>query len=650
MKSFTDNRQKKNPVYLIIWLIVIIIITFIVFSPGLQNDLVNWDDYGYIKDNSLLRSITWNNAIDLFSTKTVVMGNYHPLTILIYALEYKIAGPVPFIYHIVNILLHLANIILFAWLMWLLTKKYYAVVFASVLFAIHPMRVESVIWASELKDVLYTFFLLLALIFYVRFLKGNNRKVIILYVITLILFIFSLLSKAQAVVFPLLLFLTDYWFNKRITIKSLTLKLPFIVLSFVFGLIAIGSQATSLTSERLVFLPFSDRILVAGYNISAYLYKLIMPYNLSCFYRYPLRDDYSAIYAGCIILLIIITFLVIRLRNNKTIMFGALFFLFTIFIVIQLLSIGNSIIADRYTYLPYAGLFFVIGNELDTLLAKSFKFRKAVMVLFVLQSIIFAYITFIRAKTWKNGETLWEAAIKNDPGNALAYNNLGNYYLDINENNKAIEALEKSVQYGQHHSGVYNAYYGLGRAFKRTGKPEKAVQYFDKSLLLAPWYHKALTGRGLTLIELGQYDSAISDFNTILNQYLPGDAETYNNRALAYYMKQMPDNAISDYKKAIAIKPDYDEAWVNLGRTYLNQSKPGEAISSFIIGIKYISNEKNKYKGNTYMNLSFAYYLKKDYINALKSASCAQELHFPVNESYINNLKSLISDAGLSKP
>src|ERR1039457_268656 len=251
---------KDTPVIrkLFLWIGLIICITFLSFSPGLWNDLVSWDDFNYIRDNPVIKSLAWDNILYIFNYKTFIMGNYHPLTILSYAFEYKIAGVSPFIYHFDNILLHIFNVLLFAWLMWLLTKKFYATIIATALFAIHPMRVESVVWAAERKDVLYTLYYLLALISYIFYITKpdhKNRN----YIFALTLFLFSILSKGQAVVLPLTFLLADYWYKKTITRKMLLEKIPFFALSLLFGILAIVAQSSSLTSERLISHTLAER-------------------------------------------------------------------------------------------------------------------------------------------------------------------------------------------------------------------------------------------------------------------------------------------------------------------------------------------------------------------------------------------------------
>ena len=622
---------------LFLWVGLIIFITFIAFSPGLWNELVSWDDFNYIRDNPVIKSLAWDNILYIFNYKTFIMGNYHPLTILSYAFEYKIAGVNPFLYHFDNLLLHIFNVVLFAWLMWLLTKKYYATVIAAALFAIHPMRVESVVWAAERKDVLYTLFYLLALISYIFYItKPDHRKRNYSY--ALILFLFSILSKGQAVVLPLTFILADYWYQKKITLKSFYDKIPFFILSVIFGIISIFAQSSSLTSQRLISHSLFERFLFAGYNITAYLYKLVYPYTLACFYGYPPSDQMYKVFLGVIFTIILLAFVFYRFRKNRAVMFGSLFFLFTIFIVIQLMPIGNAIIADRYTYIPYIGLFFIIGVLLDKVFLSKTKKWVFVKYLIIIQLLVFSTASFLQSETWKNSETLFLHVLKINPREGMAYNNLGVVYLDTKEYPKAIDVLEKALQNRENYQEIFRSYHNLGKAYSETGKRELAIQYYDTAISMASGSPDAIFGRGLTYTDMGKYDKAIADFTTILTRINPRHAESYYSRAIAYNKKNMKDSAIADYTRAVGVKPDYAGAYTNRGNIYFNLGNMDEAISDYTMSLKF-----NPDDGTSFQNRSFAYFKKHSYSLALEDAEKAISLKISVNPAYINDIKSFIA-------
>jgi len=232
------KQQTKNPIISHLGLAFILIATLISLYPNLNNEFVNWDDIIYVMNNDLIRSFSFDNFWKIFSS--FYMGNYHPLPLLSFAFDYSIFEMDPFGYHLHNLILHLVNVGLVYFFAWhILNKQTIPSLVIALLFGIHPMHVESVAWISERKDLLYTTWYLLGLIAYVFYIKTSQRKYILW---TLIAFLLSLLSKAQAVTFPLILLLLDYFYSRKFTRLVILEKAPFFALALVFGLIAIYAQ------------------------------------------------------------------------------------------------------------------------------------------------------------------------------------------------------------------------------------------------------------------------------------------------------------------------------------------------------------------------------------------------------------------------
>ncbi|MGA2824073.1 MAG: phospholipid carrier-dependent glycosyltransferase, partial [Bacteroidales bacterium] len=260
-------------------LIIIILISFITYLPVFHNSLLAWDDDGYIKNNPLIYSI---NLKEIFSQ--YVLGNYHPVTILTLATEYHFFGSNETGYHVVNLFLHLLNVIFVFYTVFLLSDKAGVALVASLLFGIHPLHVESVAWVAELKDLLYAFFFLASYVFYLKYIKNQQKK---FYLIAFFLFLVSLLSKAMAVSLPVVLILTDYFKGRKINIKTLLEKVPFFLLAFVIGVLAILAQKSSAAIQDMAIYTFPQRIVFACYGFITYLFKLLLPLNLSAYYPYP---------------------------------------------------------------------------------------------------------------------------------------------------------------------------------------------------------------------------------------------------------------------------------------------------------------------------------------------------------------------------
>lgn len=595
----THTKAKNKSIYPAVG--IILFLSFIVFSPGLTNEFVNWDDYAYIVDNPILRDFSFSNIAHLFNFKTHVVGNYHPLTVLTNMIEYQLVGVKPALYHFNNILLHLINVFLVSLIVFKLTGKYWATIIATALFAIHPMRVESVVWAAERKDVLYTLFFLLAVYQYVLFVASENKPMRRL-IYVFVFFLLSILSKGQAVVLPMVLLLIDYWYDRKFDKKSLLEKVPFFALSVFFGLLATQAQSSSLTEERLVQYAFTDRIFFASYNLLAYPFKLIWPFELACFYGYPLKSEMMSYYLALPAVLLILGILIWKFRKNKPVVFGVLFFLFTIGIVIQLLPIGNAIIADRYTYVPYIGLFILIGLLIDQYISIRPAKSSTVLALTFLVLIVFAGKSYVQAKTWKDSESIWLQVLKVDDKEPIAYNNLGAYYLIKGSPEKAIPLLEAGIVNGEGYLELFKTYNNIGGGYKTLRQYDRSLVAYNKALEIFPNYPDALFGRGLTYTDMKKYNEAIADFTTLLS-FDSLNANHYYSRAIAYKGNNQIDKAIEDYKNAIRVNPKYTSAYTNLGNIYFNMQNVEAAIENYSAALAIQPD------GNTFLNRAKAYFM-----------------------------------------
>ncbi|HTA28087.1 MAG TPA: tetratricopeptide repeat protein, partial [Bacteroidia bacterium] len=472
---------KDNPKQLISLnnaLIAIVAITIIAFVPIFSNSYVFWDDPEYILHNPLMSA----SLKEVFTTP--YLSNYHPLTILVYTLEHKFFGSSMLGYHCVSLLLHVSNsLLVFFFIYCLLSKKNVLIpLIVALLFAIHPMHVESVAWASELKDVLYTFFFLAALVSYVKYLQNNLQLKYLGFAFGL--FLLSLISKGQAVTLPVCFFLVDYFLNRKFSFKMVLDKLPFLALSVVFGLLAIKFQGPQEIHHNAEFF---QRFFWGFYGLSLYLYKFILPINLSGLYPYPINPDRSMpifVYIIPVFITALLVFIFWRFRKNKFVMFGLLFFIANIFTLLKFIPIGDAIVADRYSYIPYIGLFFIVAYGFHKLLNNPrYKPNKKVIeysgvaLLLVLSS-----LTFARVCVWKDTFSFWGDAIKKN-------------------------------------AGYWRPYYCIGQEYYDKGDYPSAIKYFtgaaenDKYCppLVYMW-------RGVTYLEqIHNTDSAIADFKKVLD-------------------------------------------------------------------------------------------------------------------------------------
>ena len=527
-KKIHSSPIQKNTSWVVI---LILLITILAFSDSISNSfLTNWDDNTYIINNPQVKDFSVNGIKNIFSSYQI--GNYHPLTMLSYTIEYKLFGLNPKVFHFFNLLFHLINVWLVFRLMQLLSKRLEIAVIVAVLFAIHPMHVESVSWIAERKDVLYSMFYLLSLIFYVRYtlskyslqlptsnLQSRASKH---YIVSIAFFTLSLLSKSMAVTLPVLLILIDYYLERKFEKKLIIDKLPFFLLSIVFGLIAIQSQsesgAISLAPQYLLF----DRFFIAGHAIITYCFKLILPINLSAMYDYPTKINNLLpweYYLSPFIIVILIWAFIKFSSNKKDVIFGITFFLATISLVIQFIPFGRALIADRYTYIPYIGLFFIIGRLycriIDNEIKLTAKIKPHLKNISIALAAILIIMTWQRNKVWTNGYTLFDDVIKKNP-------NIG------------------------------YAYFARAEAEDDMKKYPEAIADFTESIRLTPEFMDAYLNRGVIKYYIRDHVGAVADFDKAI-ELSPTNAAIYMNRAICKLDLNMRKEACDDFHKAASM-------------------------------------------------------------------------------------------------
>jgi tetratricopeptide (TPR) repeat protein len=550
-------------------LILIILISFFAYFPVLQNGLLEWDDYGYIKNNPLIYSINLN---DIFSHN--VMWNYHPLTILILAIEYQFFGLNATGYHAVNLLLHLLNVVLVFYAVLLLSDKVEVALVASLLFGIHPIHVESVAWVAELKDLLYTFFFLASYIFYLKYMKIQQRK---FYVFALLLFSASLLSKAMAASLPVILVLTDYFKERKINRKTLLEKAPFFLLAITLGVIAVFAQGDSVATQDLGFSVF-QRIVFACYGFITYLAKLLLPINLSAFYPYPILNSGVIpleYYVYVLFVLGIAVYVFYSLRFSKKIFFSLGFFTVTILLVLQLLPVGNAIMADRYSYIPSIGIFYLIGEGLTLLWNK--KQKLVTIVLISAFTVLFSVKTYARCGVWSSDLSLWNDVISQFQTAPIAYNNRGLAFLNEKSYDRALEDFNKAINLYPNYT---LAYINRGNVLRDQHMYNEALSDYNKAIELEPTFHKTYFNRGTLFLKNEKSDDALCDFNKAIDLN-PSYTEAYINRGLLFMNEKKYDRALADYNKAIDLNPNYIDAYINRGNLFSMENRYEEAVDNF---------------------------------------------------------------------
>ena len=610
-------------------LAAILIVTFVAFIPSINNEFTNWDDADYITNNDLIRSLSFANFGTYCSTP--FLGNYHPLVLSTYALEYAIAGTDPFLYHLDNILIHVINTCLVFLFFYLLTGRLDTAAVVSILFGVHPMHVESVAWASERKDLLYSLFYLGGAVCYIMYVKRSLKKKF--YIFTLILFLLSLLSKGLGITLPLVMLLIDYFVKREFDRKVWLEKVPFFALSIFFGIVAILAQQSATAIEVVKGHNFIDRMFFASYGLAVYFFKLIVPIKLSAFHPYPAKINGALPWVFYItpLAVILLGYLFYRFsRNSKEIVFGGLFFLFTIAPVLQLLPVGMSIIAERYTYISYLGLFFIIAYGFRYLNESRPKFRPAwfaLMGLFVLTS---GTITWTRCETWKDTITLWTDVIEKHPNATIAYTNRGVYYNDGGLYEQAVADFTKALEID---SLSGEAYYNRGNSYKQMQETENALEDFNKAIDIFPNYAEAYNKRAGIYVKYREKDKALADYTQAI-KLKPGFFDAYNNRGYAHAIYGESDLAIRDFNKAIAINPLAAGAYFNRGLFYFKRNDFNAAITDFtnaiIVDPQY---------GPAYYRRAISYYQVNNYKASYRDALQARAVGYEITDESIERIR-----------
>jgi len=558
-------NTNKTSIYKYYFLIAILILTTFVFSTSLNNEFTNFDDEKYVYENNYIKDFSFHGINEIFKS---YFKDELPVTHLSFAIDYKLWGLNPLGYHIENLFWHLLNIILVFFLIRLITKKDNLALIVALLFAIHPTRCESVAWISERKDVLYTFFYLLSLITYIYYIQKQYK--LKYYFLAFIFFTVSILSKYAAVILPFFLFAIDYYYNRKFNAKLVLEKIPFIIISVVSTTIHfILPEVISSNNIINADYQYYDRIFLGSYALMYYIFELILPLKLSLIHPYPLKANNLLpieYYISTLVIILIISILIWLFRKNfkykKDYILGIIMFILPLTLVLHIIPFGgNIIVGERYSYISYIGLFFILSrlycNIID--LKPNIKIYLSIVLIFI--TACFSLITYNRNKVWKNSITLWTDVIEKYPC-VIAYNNRGTAKMLLKDYTSAINDFDNAIIIKP------DAYTYFSRGVSKLNLKDyrNAIEDINKGLLLSPDDFKAYDSRANARIQTGDYEGSLSDYNKVIS-LKPDYAIAYNNRGLIYFNLKKYTEAIKDYTKAIELDPNFENAYSNLGST-----------------------------------------------------------------------------------
>ncbi len=595
----TENPQKRNGISLsrrqdFFILVSLLSLTILVFAHSLGNDFVrNWDDALYVTDNNLIKDFSWHGIGKIFST---IYLDYYPVTLTAYALQYAFFGLDPADYHAVSLILHCLNVILVYYLAKNLTGWRFGAAIVALLFGIHPMHVESVAWISEQKDLLYASFSLgglLSYLYYLRFRADSPERSVPAFRsgahwATIGFFAFAILSKSAAAVLPFVLLLMERYISPggRVTFRD---KIPFFLGSIIFGIITIVAQKSTgaLSTSSAMWSPL-DRTLFSSYALVVYLIKAIVPVNLSAFYPYPSRIGGGlpvAYYASAVIVLSLAIFIGKLSRGDKDLRFGSLFFMLNIALFLQIIPVGGAMLAERYTYLSYIGIFFVGSQYLSRLNDRTGGSIKKSLFYTALAGyiILLSLIAHLRTTMWSDDITLLSDAIDKNPSSDIAYLSRGISRRHLHQTERALDDLNNAIRLSP---DLIDAYYNRGLVYQDLHNMPSALDDFTRIISLKPEDASAYAARGNLYDETGDYQAAIRDLTEAI-RLEPAVAESYNLRGVAYGKIKDSKSAIADYTRAIEIRPDYAEAFNNRGTILSRTGDMNGALEDFTKAVRY---------------------------------------------------------------
>jgi tetratricopeptide (TPR) repeat protein len=637
------------------------------FGPVRSFEFVNYDDPDYVSANPHVQAgLTWQSTHWAFTSGHA--SNWHPITWLSHMLDWEFFGSNPGPQHLVSVAFHIVNTVLLFLVLRRMTGAHWRSALVAALFGLHPLRVESVAWISERKDVLSGLFLLLTLGAYARYVQsvrspGFSRPSVpelsalsktstlapsqresalqncrsaptwFWYSLALLGFTLGLMSKPTLVTLPFWLLLLDYWPFQRLDLGKNDSKaaFPLLIEKVPFLLLAAGSSVVTFLVQRRggavsIGLSLSERIANALVSYARYLGKTIWPQNLSVLYPHPGHWPAWQVVGSGLLLVIIVVIVVRFARTRPYLPVGWFWFMGGLVPVIGLVQVGVQSMADRYTYLPSIGLFLCIVWGISELV-RNWPLPRPVIGTFAVASVIVcALVTAHQIRFWHDSEALFQRAIEVTSNNYLAYNNLG---FDLGKKGKFQEAKEnygRSLAINPQYPDALN---NMGFALAGEKKYDEAIPFYETALRVSPKQPEIRNNLGNALSELGRTKEAIEQYTIVLSEN-PEHAEAHNNLGIALAMQGRVDEAVGHFRTAIRLKPDYAGALSNLGNALAAEHKFAEAIQEYQESLRFNPTDAQAHNnlGNALLEQGKVDEAIDQYSRALRLNANNPEAHF----------------------
>jgi tetratricopeptide (TPR) repeat protein len=570
------------------FLLLALAITAGIYSRFLFFGHISWDDPEMLFKNKAVKDL---DLKAMFTGHFV--GNYLPLTMVVHAIGWLLFENTDGGHHAINILLHLVNGIL----VYKIAKRFFTdhrtAGLTAFVFLLHPLQLESVGWISELKNVLSAAFYFASILFYLRYSENKSQGK---YLLSLLFFLAGCLSKSSAVILPLSLICIDIFIKQGFKFRYLANKIPFLLLSLLFGVINLRTQADDLFINYSHAFPYHERLGYAGYALIKYLEMFLFPHKLSVLYPYP-PHKIPALVAGFTFAAFTgILICLLYKKKSYSLLALVLLCISSLVLVLQFVPFGEVLYADRYMYIP-----LVYFSMLVLCLIRRLKLN--VVFVFILLAVTLPAATYLRTGVWKNSISLYSDILKKFPDSFVALNSLGAELMLQNNDVGAMLYLNKAIRVSPQN---YKGYYNRGLLLLKTNKPREAIASFNQAIAIHD-YSKAYVGRAsaysmvddipkamkdaLYVIEkeprnakalfvlancynsLNQIDTAISYYDKSI-EVSDEDADFFFKRAIAFGKKQDFKTCLKDLDRCLFLNPTYFEAyyWIGVAKVNLDQN------------------------------------------------------------------------------
>jgi len=568
--------------------IVLTLLTFVAFERVRHNDFIDYDDDTYITENPhVYTGLTKENICWAFTITEEGHGsNWHPLTSLSHMLDCQLFGLKPAWHHLTNLFFHIVNTLLLFAVLKAMTGALWPSAFVAAAFALHPLHVEPVVWASSRKDVLSALFWLLTMAAYLYYVKAPN---ISSYLLTLLSFALALMAKPMVITLPFVLLLLDYWPLRRFKINKgraddnpsamkatiptsrlIAEKLPFIILVIISSVITLRVQTSAGATKSMPLLLRMANAVISYYQ---YILKLVWPSKLAVLYPTQVVVAKGLLAVSIIVLIVITAIALYHRRRWPWLLTGWLWYLGTLVPVIGLVKVGGAAIADRYTYLPSIGLFIIIAWTVAELFSRwrYAKFLLTASTIVILSA--WTVCTWFQVAYWRNDITLYERTLKVTENNFVMHHNLGVILIEQGRLEEAAIQFRHALRINPR---LYDAHNNLGLILFEQTKYDEAAAHFSETLRLRPDHHDARQNLGTAYVAQGKFEQAAEQFQEAL-RLKPGSPQTHNKLAAILLKLKRLDDAATHYEYSLELAPNQPDVHKELGMIF-HQQKDFERV------------------------------------------------------------------------